>query len=58
MTTIHYKGPAQTRWDEERNRPDKATVWALILVVVASVIALTFGEAEGSMASLTTLLSG
>lgn len=58
MTTIHYKRPAQTRWGEERNRPDKATLWALILTVVASVIALTFGEAEGSIAVLTKLLSG
>lgn len=58
MTTIHDKGPARASWGEEENRPDKATVWALILLVVASVIALTFGDAEGSVVALTTLLSG
>lgn len=58
MTTIHYKRPVRTSWDEKSERPEKATVWTLILLVVASVIALTFGEAEGSMTALTTFLSG
>ena len=58
MTTIHYKRPSRAGWGEEGNRPDKATVWTLILLVVASVIALTFGDAEGSVVALTTLLSG
>ena len=48
--------PRTYQVDNPNVRPQRATIWALVLVVVAAVIALTFSDAEGHNTETSTVL--
>ena len=49
MTITRYRYYPRSYRVQQDNRPQRATLWALVLVVVATVIALTFGSADGQV---------
>ena len=55
QTMTRYRSYRSRLLAEDKPRADRTTVWLLVLVLVATVIALTVGNAEG--AALTTMLS-
>ena len=48
MTTHYRRYPS--RYDRTETRADRTTIWLLLLVISALIIALTFSDAHGAMA--------
>ncbi|HUU45792.1 MAG TPA: hypothetical protein VM118_08665 [Acidobacteriota bacterium] len=54
MDTRRYRSLSRDRKEKQKPRADQGTLWVLIVVIVATVIALTFDDAQGAMTLLTT----
>lgn len=50
--TNRYPRRYATRYDDNESRADRTTIWLLLLVVSALIIALTFSDAHGALGSL------
>ena len=45
MSTVRHRFPDSYK---KNNRADRVTVWLLVVVIVAALMALTFGNAGGA----------
>jgi len=52
MTTHYRRYPSRypSRYERTETRADRTTIWLLLLVISALIIALTFSDAHGAMA--------
>lgn len=53
MTTHRYQSLSRAR-RKDAPKADRGTLWILIAVIVATVIALTFDDVQGATTLLTT----